>query len=339
MNKRLKGSIFALLTTVSISLAGCGGGGGTVASTPSGASAATISGVAATGAPMSGTVYLKDAAGNPEMSTQINPQTGAFAFNVDGKTPPFMIRAGSLYSMSGSGTANINPLSTLMVANAAGFANMSTMNSFYSNPNGTTMRTMFSNLSTASQQMRQTMGPLLAAYGVANIDPIASPYTIGQGLDLMFDNVKMSIDQNGNVTMMTTSGATIYTGPMGNISGGTMMSGNITLPGTTGTGMGTGMGTGTGTGTTGTGTGTGQTTSSITITPGNASLQANGTQQFSANIPVTWSVGLNSGAITAGGLYTAPSFQGMFLVKATSIADPSQSALVTVLVGSSGMMM
>ena len=112
-------------------IAGCGSSGGTAPLT----SASTVSGVAATGAPMSGFAYLKDSAGNPEMSTPINPQTGMFTFNVSGKTPPFMIRAGSLYSMNGgSGTANINPMSHLMVANMGGFSNMSTMNSFYKNP-------------------------------------------------------------------------------------------------------------------------------------------------------------------------------------------------------------
>lgn len=292
-------------------IAGCGSGGG------SSAPAATVSGVAATGAPMSGTVYLKDSAGNPEMSTSINPQTGTFSFNVSGKTPPFMLRAGSLYSMNGgSGTANINPLSTLMVANMAGFSNMSTMNSFYNNPNGTELRTMFANMSTARTQMRQTMGPLLTAYGVPDVDPIQSPYTIGQGLDVMFDNAPMSIDQNGIVTMMNLNGATVYTGPMGNMSAGTMMSGNIMQPVTS------------------------TSTSGITITPAVATLSVNGSQQFTANIPVTWSVeGLNSGSITTGGLYTAPAFQGMFLVKATGIADPTKSAVATVQVGGLGMMM
>jgi hypothetical protein len=299
----------AAIITVGI-IAGCGSGG----STPATTSASTVSGVAATGAPMSGTVYLKDSAGNPEMSTPINPQTGTFMFNVSGKTPPFMIRAGSLYSMNGGpGTANINPLSNLMVANMAGFSNMSTMNSFYKNPNGTTMQTMFSNMSTARQHMWQTMGPLLNTYGVPNVDPITSLYVIGQGLDRMFDNVNMSIDQYGNVTMMNTSGATVYTGPMGNMMGGTMMSGNILQPGA------------------------GLNSSGITITPANASLQVNGTLQFSANIPVTWSAGPNSGSITSGGLYTAPSFQGMFLVRATSIADPTKFVTATVFVGGMGM--
>lgn len=288
-------------------IAGCGSGGS------SGTPAAVVSGVAATGLPMSGTVSLKDSANNPPLSTTINPQTGSFSFNVSGLTPPFMLRAGTLYSMSGgTGTANVNPLSNLMVANMGGFANMSSMNSFYNNPAGTTMRTMFGNMSSARQTMWQAMAPLLTAYGVPNVDPISSPYTIGQGLDRMFDDVSMTIDQYGNVTMMNTSGATIYTGPMGNISAGTMMTGNIMQPG--------------------------QTVSGITITPASATLQVNGTQQFSANIPVTWSVGLNGGTITPDGLYTAPAFQGMFYVKATSVADPTKSATATVFVGGMGMM-
>jgi hypothetical protein len=297
----------AAMITVGI-IAGCGSGGGTTAS--------TVSGVAATGAPMSGTVYLKDSANSPEMSAQINPQTGVFEFNVSGKTPPFMLRAGSLYSMSGGpGTANINPLSNLMVADMAGFGNMSMMNTFYNNPNGVAMRTMSGNMSTAKLHLQQMMGPLLNAYGVANADPISTPYTIGQGLDRMFDDVQMSIDQNGNVTMMNLNGVPVFTGPMGNMSGGTMMSGNIMQPGA------------------------GQNASGITISPGLSKLQVNGTQQFSANIPVTWSVGLNSGSVTPDGLYTAPSFQGMFLVKATSVADRTKFTNVTVLVGSMGMMM
>lgn len=289
-------------------MAGCGSGGG---STP----AASVSGVAATGAPMSGAVYLKDSADHPEMSTTINPQTGAFSFNVGGLTPPFMLRAGTLYSMSGgTGTANINPLSNLMVATMGGFGNMSSMNSFYQHPTGTTMRTMFGNMSSARQTMRQTMMPLLTTYGVPDVDPVSSPYTIGQGLDRMFDNVQMTIDQNGNVTMMNASGATVYSGPMGNMSAGTMMTGNIMQPGTT------------------------QTATGLTISPANVTLQVNGTRQFTASIPVTWSGGPNSGTITPGGLYTAPAYQGMYLVKATSVADPTVSVYATVLVGGMGMM-
>ena len=291
-----------------LALVGCGGGGS--------APAPSVSGVAATGAPLSGTAYLKDAAGNPEMSTTINGQNGAFSFNVSGKTAPYMLRAGSLYSMSGGpGTANINPLSNLMVAEMGGFTNMSSMNSFYRNPSPTTMNTMFANMSTARLHLRQTMAPLMNAYGISNADPIAGPFSIGQGMDRMFDDVKMGIDQNGNVTMMYVSGTQVYSGPMGNMAGGTMMSNNIMTPGA-------------------------PVASAITITPIVAKIQAGGTQQFTASVPVTWSViSTNGGSISADGLYTAPVRQGMYLVKGTGIADPTQSSTATVMVGSMGMMM
>lgn len=306
-------TIYLILAVVVFTLNGCGGGGG--GGNP------TVSGVAASGAPMSGTAFLKDSANNPEMSTPIGAQ-GAFSFNVSGKTAPFMLRAGTLYSMSSApGTANITPLSHLMVADAAGFTNMSSMNAFYNNPNGTQMGTISGKIGTALQHMQQKMAPLLSTYGVANVDPITGSITIGQGMDRMFDDVKMTIDAGGTVSMMYVNGTAVYTGPMANMTTGTMMSGNIVTPATT------------------------PPVSGITITPSVARMQMNALQppqqQFSANIPVTWSVVTsNGGTIGAtSGLYTGPNVQGMFLVKATSIADPSKSATATVQMGSGGMMM
>lgn len=292
-------------------IAGCGGGGGGPNEIP----LQTVSGAAATGAPMSGTAFLKDS-GNNEMSTTINPQTGGFAFNVLGKTPPYMLRAGSYYSMaSGPGTANINPATTLIVAQMGAFTNMSSMNSFYQSPNATKMSTMMSNQGAATQQYQQTMAPLLSQYGATSMDPMNGPYTIGQGYDRMFDDVKMSIDASGNVTMMYANGTPVFTGHMGNMSGGTMMTGNIMPPG---------MGSATG----------------ITISPSTAKLQVNGNQQFAASIPVTWSVvTVNGGTITSGGLYTAPASAGMYMIRATSQADPAKSATLMVQVGNRGMMM
>ncbi|MDD2581640.1 MAG: hypothetical protein PHR66_06575 [Desulfuromonadaceae bacterium] len=303
--------IYVILSVVVFTLSGCGGGG---SSTPT---VSTVSGVASSGAPMAGKVFLKDSANSPEMNTTINAQTGAFSFNVTGKTAPYMLRAGTLYSMrNGPGTANINPLTHLIVADAAGFTNMSSMNAFYNNPNGTQMGTISANISASLQLMQQKMAALLNAYGVANADPITGPITIGQGMDRMFDDVKMTIDASGNVTMMYVSGTQLYTGTMADMSTGTMMNGNITTP----------------------------TVSGITITPSSVNMVMNvsnpPTQQFTANIPVTWSVTPGGGTINAtSGLYTAPNVQGMFLVTATSTADSTKSATATVQMGSGGMMM
>lgn len=310
-------TIYLILAVVVFIFSGCGGGGG-------GDTPPAVSGVAASGAPMTGSAFLKDSANNPEMSTTINAQSGAFSFNVSGKTAPYMLRCGTLYSMSsGPGTANINPLSHLMVADAAGFANMSSMNAFYNNPNGTQMGTISGNIGTSRLHMQLTMAPLLTQYGVATIDPITGSIIIGQGMDRMFDDVKMTINASGTVSMMYVTGtnATVYTGSMGSMSPGNMMSGNIVTPATT------------------------PTVSSIVITPSVARMQMNvlhpPQQQFTANIPVTWSmVTANGGTIDAtSGLYTGPNVQGMFLVKATSIADSTKSSTATVQMGSGGMMM
>src|SRR5258708_14473323 len=83
---------------------------------------------------------------------------------------------------------------------------------------------------------------------------------------------------------------------------------------------------------------------SVSLSPSSASVLVSSTQQFVAtvsgmsNTAVTWSVngmaGGNSavGAISAGGLYTAPSSapSGSITVAATSVADPATFAQATV---------
>ena len=78
---------------------------------------------------------------------------------------------------------------------------------------------------------------------------------------------------------------------------------------------------------------------SVSITPANVSIQAGGTQQFTAtvtglaNTSVTWSA--TAGSISNSGLYTAPTAAGSYTVTATSAADASESASATVTVTSS----
>jgi hypothetical protein len=77
--------------------------------------------------------------------------------------------------------------------------------------------------------------------------------------------------------------------------------------------------------------------SSIAISPGSASLTANGTLQFAAAVQgaisdrsVTWKA--SAGSVTTSGLYTAPSSPGTAAVTATSNADPMKSVSATVTV-------
>src|SRR6266702_8678939 len=72
-----------LMVSVIAFIAGCGGGGNTV-------SHSTVSGVAATGAPISGIVYLKDASAK-EVSVGTGTD-GSFNFNVEGLQAPYILK-------------------------------------------------------------------------------------------------------------------------------------------------------------------------------------------------------------------------------------------------------
>ncbi len=80
----------------------------------------------------------------------------------------------------------------------------------------------------------------------------------------------------------------------------------------------------------------------VTVSPTTPTLLTNATQTFtatvtgSANTAVTWAVqeGASGGAITSGGVYTAPASAGTYHVIATSVADTSKSATATVTVTS-----
>jgi hypothetical protein len=75
---------------------------------------------------------------------------------------------------------------------------------------------------------------------------------------------------------------------------------------------------------------------SISVSPGSASIQTGGQQQFTAAVLGTSNTGVawkaNGGTVTMAGLYTAPSTAGTYAVTATSAADPTKSAFAAVTV-------
>ena len=201
--KRFKTSLLLFLVVLSafaIILTGCGGGGGTTPTTQ------TISGVAAAGLPIVGYVYLKDSASNTLGPNPI-ASDGSFSFNVTGLTAPFYLRAqGSvagtsyeLYSATTSaGTANINPLTDLAVAAAAGVMDPA---SVYNNPAQNPITQ--ANLDNAVADIQNMLAPLLDAYN-ANINPITGAYTADHtGLDAVFDVVSVNINPaDGSVAVV-----------------------------------------------------------------------------------------------------------------------------------------
>ncbi len=79
----------------------------------------------------------------------------------------------------------------------------------------------------------------------------------------------------------------------------------------------------------------------VQVDPASAAISPSATREFTATVTgatdesVTWSVvEVGGGAVTSGGLYTAPAGEGTYHVRATSVEDPSKygQAIVTVAV-------
>lgn len=211
-------TIYLILSVVVFAFNGCGGGGGG----GGGAVAPTVSGVAASGSPLIGQVSMIDAKGTVATGSPMTLNSdGSFAFNVSGLTPPFILKAVgtvggtsvTMFSVAmGPGTANINPMSSIAVAAAAGvndpglvFANPAT-----NAPNITT-----ATLNKAITDMQTMLAPLLTAFNATGMNPVTGSYTANHtGLDALFDVVQMPINTGtGSMSVFDktagASGATI----------------------------------------------------------------------------------------------------------------------------------
>jgi|GEM_PF-4273383 len=133
--KQLITSSLFLIFATALLLGGCGS-----SDSDSGTASKTtekITGIAATGAPLSGTVTVKDSSTpSKELSVQTNAADGSFSCDVSAMSGPFILKASGssasgentvLYSFTETaGTVNINPLSNLAVTQANGGADPAT---------------------------------------------------------------------------------------------------------------------------------------------------------------------------------------------------------------------
>ena len=231
-----------LCTAAGLALSGCGGSGGTsgTAAAPA-ATTVVVAGVAATGAPIAGTVSLKDSSAIEKTTT--TAVDGSYSFDVTGMTAPFIIKvsgtSGGTATTLGSfatsaGTANVNPLSNAAVANAAGGVDPVAV---YANPSATTMQNIAANLPGAVSALRTRLKPLLDQYN-ADVDPITAPFAANHtGLDAVLDAVVVQLGA-GNLTVANrTTNATIFNAPITNLNGGSFNVANLpastpTQPGT-----------------------------------------------------------------------------------------------------------
>lgn len=218
------------LLIVTLFLSGCGGDGGGAAPV------STVSGVAAAGAPIIGSAYLKDKNGTTIGPTPID-SAGNFSFVVTNLVPPFILKAEgaaggqsyTIYSAAmGSGTANINPFTNLAIAAAAGKDPSQVFGTPGSAPDVTKMTN--TDLQTAINQIKTMLQPLLTNFGVTTFDPVSGGYVANSSnpLDAMLDMVKVQVTPTGTVNVINKlDNSTITTGAVTDIAAMPQASANM----------------------------------------------------------------------------------------------------------------
>ncbi len=202
-------------------LTGCGGGsGGGIASQ---ASAPMISGVAATGAPitpaMNGVVTIQDSATPAHTATTPTDANGYYSFTaaqLSGWSKPYMMEinykvGGVVYLLhsaatasdltSGSATINITPLTDLVISNLAGTvaANVFKNQSTYASKLTSTA------LATGATTLKTQIAAVMATEGVsASVDLFRQSFTAnGTGLDALLDALKVTQNPVTNTATIT----------------------------------------------------------------------------------------------------------------------------------------
>lgn len=197
-----------LFAWLAVGLVACGGGDSDSPPPPS-APAIMVTGTAAVGLPLTGTVTLKDARGVTR-STPINA-TGGYAVDASGLTAPVMLRAegvvggqnyvihSAVASVTASETVNITPLTDLIVANVAGQVAQRHFDT--GNFSGLTR----AEIDAESAALKAKLLPVLQAMQVdAAIDLMRTPFTpLASAFDRALDVIRVSVDPVANRATLT----------------------------------------------------------------------------------------------------------------------------------------
>lgn len=221
---RITITVFSLLTVAALN-AGCGSGSGS--GDTAGVSPQVVSGVAATGSPLAGQVTLRDSSSVRKDKLTVIANDGSFAIDVGDMTGPFLLKASgtadgvsrTLFSFADkSGTANINPLSSVAVASAAGVDDPATV---FDKPDAATLDKLKSGMQGSVQTLQAKLMPLLNAFSAGSTNPVKGTFAADHtGLDGVFDNVKVSLS-NGTLTISNaTTGAIIFTAQVNDVASG-----------------------------------------------------------------------------------------------------------------------
>jgi mono/diheme cytochrome c family protein len=233
--QRARSTIAAVsLLTLGAIIAGCGSSGGGGDTSP-GVSPQVVTGVAATGSPLVGQVTLRDASSKDKSSDLASD--GTFAIDVSNMTGPFVLKATgtadgvsrTLFSFADkAGIANVNPLTTVALANAAGVDDPA---SVFDKPDASTLAKVKSGMPGSVATIQTKLKPLLDAFSVASTNPVNAPFAADHtGLDGVFDNVKVVI-ANGTLTITNaTTGAVVFTAQLKDIEHGSFTDNDDDVP-------------------------------------------------------------------------------------------------------------
>jgi len=224
-------------------IAGCGGGGsgGDVAGASqgpaAGVSAQAVSGVAATGSPLVGQVTLRDSSSEHGDKVVVIANDGSFSIDVSNMKPPYLLKATgtangarhTLYSFAdGPGTANVNPFTNIALANAAGVDDPATV---FEQADPATLERLRAAMADSMMTLRQKILPLLMVFSADGRDPYKQSFSADHdGLDAVFDSVRIVIS-NGILTITNAdTGAVILTAQVKDIAHGTFTIDDNDLP-------------------------------------------------------------------------------------------------------------
>lgn len=192
-----------LFSSFLLILSGCGGGGGGGGGSTTGPQPQLLSGLAAAGAPIVGSVTIKDSSTPVRLEKTVTiAADGKYSVDVSGMTAPFALRADgkvggrdySLYSAATeadlNGTINITPFTDLIVANIAG----DLAANYYASGAFSTLSA--TEISAAESALQQKLQPILTAVGLAeSIDLLRSSFSADHtGLDGVLDIVRVTVD-------------------------------------------------------------------------------------------------------------------------------------------------
>jgi mono/diheme cytochrome c family protein len=235
MKKSTMSVLLISAVTMSFVLNGCG----VDEAPPPASSSQTVSGVAAAGKAISGTVTLKDSSSPSRIKTTVTGADGSFHLSVDGLKPPFILNVQwkdenavtlRLHSLAKRhGKANINPLSDVIVAGAG--ADDPTM--VFDSNDPAAIQAAAAQLMSALESLRTVLAPMFKLYGYDK-DPIEDDFEADHtGLDALFDDVRIYAASGLIIVRNKRTNGLIFSAPITDIASGTFYQNNLPVqPGT-----------------------------------------------------------------------------------------------------------